>query len=51
CQAACTAAGFKYAGLEEGYACFCGNTLTGTASFDSYCNMPCFGNAAQTCGG
>ncbi|KAH7310140.1 hypothetical protein BKA65DRAFT_166725 [Rhexocercosporidium sp. MPI-PUGE-AT-0058] len=51
CQAACTAAGFKYAGLEEGYACFCGNTLTGTASLDSYCNTPCFGNAAQTCGG
>lgn len=45
-------AGFKYAGVEYGEECFCGNTLgAGSAlTTPSKCDMACKGNQYQTCG-
>ncbi|KIM38445.1 hypothetical protein M413DRAFT_30263 [Hebeloma cylindrosporum] len=55
CTAFCTPAGYQYAGVEFGRECYCDNVIEapggpapdGTAG----CNMPCTGNAAETCGG
>ncbi len=52
CTEACNAAGFSFAGTEYGGQCFCGNSLNGSSKEDeSTCNMPCEGDATQTCGG
>ena len=42
--------GFKYAGVQYGDQCFCGNSISryGTSSA---CTMPCSGDSTQTCGG
>ena len=50
CMTWCGSQGYKYAGVQFGDQCFCGN------SFDAYgastsCNVPCAGNSGQTCGG
>ncbi|TPX17910.1 uncharacterized protein E0L32_003011 [Thyridium curvatum] len=48
----CYNGGYKFAGLEYGTECWCGNELAnGTAHVDdAVCNMPCGGNPAETCG-
>ncbi|KIM24125.1 hypothetical protein M408DRAFT_76289, partial [Serendipita vermifera MAFF 305830] len=53
CTAACFADDFKYAGLEYGNVNCANDIITsagvGVPATDG-CNMPCEGNAAQTCG-
>jgi len=40
------------AGTEYAGQCFCGNSLTTTTPLDEgKCDMPCNGDATQTCGG
>jgi Domain of unknown function (DUF1996)/WSC domain len=52
CVAYCSDKGFSMAGTEYGGQCFCGNELVGSSKIDeSKCNMPCEGNASETCGG
>ncbi|KAF3223098.1 hypothetical protein TWF679_004294 [Orbilia oligospora] len=51
--AACMAraAGYNFAGVEYGQECWYGNTLSGSQSESSGCNMPCPGKANELCGG
>jgi len=52
CTAYCGAAGYSLAGTEYGGQCFCGNELVGSAALnESRCEMPCEGDAKETCGG
>uniref|UniRef100_A0A4W3HPF5 Kringle-containing protein marking the eye and the nose n=1 Tax=Callorhinchus milii TaxID=7868 RepID=A0A4W3HPF5_CALMI len=50
----CRSKRFKLAGMESGYACFCGNDADywkhGEAN-STECNQVCFGNHTQLCGG
>ncbi|KAH9222596.1 WSC domain-containing protein [Leptodontidium sp. 2 PMI_412] len=50
---ASTCSEYRYFGVEYGFECFCGDTLTATSSkaTDDRCNYPCPGNTAETCGG
>ena len=53
CAVACAAAGYKIAGIEYGWQCYCGNTMNMSQSKkldDSECNMACAGSS-QACGG
>eukprot|EP00743_Colponemidia_sp_Colp-15_P002761 GILK01002989.1.p1 GENE.GILK01002989.1~~GILK01002989.1.p1 ORF type:complete len:458 (+),score=61.76 GILK01002989.1:59-1432(+) len=52
CQRECGLKGFRYAGVQYGDYCFCGNTVGryGTTA-EIQCSVPCSGNASQTCGG
>uniref|UniRef100_A0A8D0GP45 Kringle containing transmembrane protein 1 n=1 Tax=Sphenodon punctatus TaxID=8508 RepID=A0A8D0GP45_SPHPU len=55
CISFCRNQQFKFAGLESGYACFCGNNLEywryGEAASSTECNSVCFGDHTQPCGG
>ena len=53
CAAYCDKEGFSMAGVEFAGQCFCGNNLQGGSSqvSNDKCNMPCAGDASQTCGG
>ncbi|CCC06458.1 hypothetical protein SMACR_04850 [Sordaria macrospora] len=52
CTAACNTSGYKYAGVEFGGECFCGNRISnGGAPATSGCNMLCNGNTTEFCGG
>ncbi|MEW5306599.1 MAG: hypothetical protein WDW36_009053 [Sanguina aurantia] len=59
CAAIASAAGSPYFGVEKGAECWFGNSITDLASQierfgkvdDSVCNIPCIGDASQTCGG
>ncbi|XMA11490.1 hypothetical protein WAI453_004281 [Rhynchosporium graminicola] len=51
CQAVCSLNEYTYAAMEDGWGCYCGNTLKSTLSLEGYCNEPCFGNKAEICGG
>ncbi|ORY19791.1 hypothetical protein BCR34DRAFT_595240 [Clohesyomyces aquaticus] len=55
CLAACKTAGFAYAGTEYGGECYCGNSFVNgggpAPDGNTGCNMPCNGNAQETCGG
>ncbi|KAK8167604.1 WSC domain-containing protein [Phyllosticta citribraziliensis] len=52
CTAACSAQGYKIAGLENGADCWCGNTIGYNAfnTTDRGCNLACSGNSKQICG-
>jgi hypothetical protein len=52
CQAFCLSKNMPLAGLEYGQECYCGVALQSYSAigFDG-CNMPCAGDATQTCGG
>ena len=53
CATACAAQGYKIAGIEFGWQCFCGNSLNTSQAkklADSECNMPCAGST-EACGG
>lgn len=41
----------RYAGLEQGDTCICGNTLSPSFVADTECNIPCSGYNSQNCGG
>jgi hypothetical protein len=52
CIAACKGR-WRFAGLEYGRECWCGNTLGAIGSVPvavDQCNMPCADNATETCG-
>ncbi|KAF2864815.1 glyoxal oxidase N-terminus-domain-containing protein [Massariosphaeria phaeospora] len=51
CTAGCKNGDFKYAGVEYGGECFCGNELLNGHGPEEGCDMPCNGDATQTCGG
>lgn len=54
CISFCRSQRFKFAGMESGYACFCGNNPDywkhGEAA-STECNSVCFGDHTQPCGG
>jgi hypothetical protein len=50
CIATCRAKGFKYAGVQYGESCLCGNSYGKYGAADN-CNMPCTGDAGKICGG
>jgi hypothetical protein len=51
CQAACQANGYRYAGMEFGSQCFCGNSIGNGGAPVSSCAMPCPGDSTEVCGG
>lgn len=52
CIAYCEKKGYSMAGTEWSSQCFCGDELTGSSALpESSCNMPCIGDASETCGG
>lgn len=52
CQAAAVSNGYKYFGVEYSGECFAGNTISSSSGPGSVdCNMPCYGNSSQICGG
>ncbi|PVG04422.1 WSC-domain-containing protein [Serendipita vermifera] len=52
CASHCFNMGFKYAGLEMGRDCFCGNSLPADRQVDSSrCDVPCGGDPTHSCGG
>lgn len=53
CFNICGSSGFRYAGLEYGEECWCGNRLSTAATpvDASHCNMNCSGDATRKCGG
>ncbi|XP_075439009.1 LOW QUALITY PROTEIN: kremen protein 2 [Ascaphus truei] len=54
CISFCRKKGYQYAGVEAGYACFCGGPLD-VAALESVsaaqCDQVCFGNPRELCGG
>ncbi|KAK7933418.1 hypothetical protein WMY93_004314 [Mugilogobius chulae] len=54
CISFCRKQRYRFAGMESGYACFCGNErdmLEDGVSRGMECNHVCFGNHNQPCGG
>ncbi|KAK0103083.1 hypothetical protein ONS95_000738 [Cadophora gregata] len=51
CQAVCSENDFAYAGMEDGWGCYCGDDFDTPLSHDGYCNEPCFGDRSELCGG
>ncbi|KAL2074513.1 hypothetical protein VTL71DRAFT_8291 [Oculimacula yallundae] len=53
CLTACKSGGYSFSGVEYGQECYCGVVLgNGTLPVDdSKCNLPCKGDATETCGG
>jgi len=55
CAATCGSYNYKYAGLEYGGQCFCGNSFPSSRMPSSTilgsCNMVCRGDSSQWCGG
>ena len=52
CASSCYSQGYTIAGTEDGFQCYCGNSLvSSTKASDSDCNMPCSADKSQTCGG
>lgn len=55
CVATCKAGKFKFAGLEYGNQCFCGNSVAADrapkAGVKGACAMPCAGSKTEVCGG
>lgn len=50
CIALCHAGGFKYAGVQDGKSCLCGNSYGKYGTADN-CNIKCTGDSGQNCGG
>lgn len=50
CIASCKARGFKFAGVQYGESCLCGNSY-GRYGPATNCNMKCTGDPGQNCGG
>lgn len=53
CIQICSYKGFRYAGLEAGSKCYCGNTFayTPTPLASTKCERPCTGDKTLKCGG
>lgn len=50
CVAICASKGFRYAGVQYGESCLCGNSY-GRFGAATNCNMACTGSPGQVCGG
>jgi len=50
CVELCKAKNFRYAGLEYGNECWCGNKLDQSRLGSMRCTMPCAGDSSQFCG-
>jgi hypothetical protein len=50
CVARCAALGFRYAGVQYGESCLCGNGYGRYGAADN-CNYPCTGDRSKSCGG
>ena len=51
CLNECKYQNYKFAGLQYGYLCFCGNGFGRYGKVaDSYCNSKCLGDKARNCG-
>lgn len=50
CIAICASKGFRFAGVQYGQSCLCGNSY-GRYGPASNCSMACTGNSGQVCGG
>ncbi|XP_072035554.1 uncharacterized protein [Amphiura filiformis] len=56
CFSHCRSNGKRYAAVQDGNYCTCGNDdvqydIYGTAASNADCSTPCIGNSLQTCGG
>ncbi|XP_034276686.1 sialate:O-sulfotransferase 1 [Pantherophis guttatus] len=51
CQEACAERAYKYAGLEYGAECYCGNQLPVNIAKQEECNNECKGEKGTICGG
>jgi hypothetical protein len=51
CIGAAAAAGYSFAGRQNGDQCFAGNSLGHTRAYDADCNTPCTGSSQFNCGG
>lgn len=52
CFKKCKELSFKYAGLQSGFGCFCGNSYGKYGKLIDYkCSQRCSGDLTQTCGG
>jgi len=52
CRSKCVSLGYKYAALQDGYQCFCGNTYGSLGAAPAAdCNTPCNGDSLEICGG
>ncbi|XP_077986679.1 CD209 antigen-like protein A [Glandiceps talaboti] len=52
CVKHCASMGFSFAGLYNGYQCWCSKSFDDTATkLNNGCDTPCSGNANQQCGG
>jgi hypothetical protein len=55
CQTACQAAGYTYAGTEYSGECYCANEILNgggpAPDGNALCNMTCYGNSTEICGG
>ncbi|XP_067289512.1 sialate:O-sulfotransferase 1 isoform X2 [Pseudorasbora parva] len=51
CQDTCSESGFRYAGLEYGAECHCGNRVCSRRARGEDCNLDCRGEKGSPCGG
>ncbi|KAG1970229.1 WSC domain-containing protein 1 [Pimephales promelas] len=51
CQDTCSESGFRYAGLEYGAECHCGNRVCSRRARGEDCNLDCRGEKGYPCGG
>lgn len=51
CMTACREQGYRFAGLQNGKDCFCGNNVHRKHGKGEDCNKHCTGNGGQLCGG
>lgn len=52
CTSSCMTAGYKFAGLEYGEQCFCGDSMENNATITNEgCDMACAGDENSFCGG
>lgn len=50
CMAGAVAAGFAFAGVENGNECWMGNSINGAAGASGDCSATCAGDSSQKCG-
>ena len=43
--------GYTYAGMADGYECYCGNSEDNLNGLSTDCNVPCSGDSNNICGG
>ncbi|KAJ8275895.1 hypothetical protein COCON_G00076470 [Conger conger] len=51
CQDTCSESGYRFAGLEYGAECYCGNRISTSRTREEDCNLDCKGEKGSPCGG